>query len=292
MGSWNKTCGLSNLHIYSGTPVYVFVLEQNFNQSDRCYTTSYWRPVVLPFESIYNDYGGGEDSSDNLNIILDSLRDKIVESSDDDKPITRGALDEDMFFSAVHGNKLFIGEDIPIDFVMFRKDIVDHILENRVIEYYVGDGLGTGGWNNNYVYYTFADLVADVPKFIDDYAEKMRNPNHKYDSLDMTLLFRIKRSRDTLVHQYIGRLGTYRNSRNVDVKTNLDYLISTDRERAEKFVIDLLKFCFIDQFMNETRKLWIPAGHEGSQDADIASYRLLCEAMTVAMDKEQEDCDE
>ena len=29
MGSWNKTCGLSNLHIRAGDPVYVFVLEKD-----------------------------------------------------------------------------------------------------------------------------------------------------------------------------------------------------------------------------------------------------------------------
>ena len=35
MGSWNKTCGISNLHIYAGTPVYVFVLQENPNKTDR-----------------------------------------------------------------------------------------------------------------------------------------------------------------------------------------------------------------------------------------------------------------
>lgn len=44
MGCWNKTCGLSKLHVYAGDPVYVFVLEQNLNH-DRCYATAFWSPV-------------------------------------------------------------------------------------------------------------------------------------------------------------------------------------------------------------------------------------------------------
>lgn len=63
MGCWYKTCGLSNLHIPAGTPVYVFVLERRGNGiSDACYSTSMFAPLLLPFESEYNDYGGGENS--------------------------------------------------------------------------------------------------------------------------------------------------------------------------------------------------------------------------------------
>lgn len=63
MGCWNKTCGLSNLHITSGQKVTVFLLEKNLVATDRTYTTSFYHPALTPFYSEYNDYGGGENSS-------------------------------------------------------------------------------------------------------------------------------------------------------------------------------------------------------------------------------------
>ena len=60
--------------------MYVFVLEENQNRSDTCYTTSLYRPVLLPFESVYNDYGGGCDSGDiGFNLIMESIRQVLVE---------------------------------------------------------------------------------------------------------------------------------------------------------------------------------------------------------------------
>lgn len=79
MGCWNKTCGLSNLHIFGSDPVYVFVLESERDDSN-CYTTSLFKPLLLPFESEYNDYGGGEDSGvPAFDLIMTSLKDQLVE---------------------------------------------------------------------------------------------------------------------------------------------------------------------------------------------------------------------
>ena len=62
MGCWNKTCGLSNLYINDNESVYTFVLVQNDDVS-RCYNTSFYTPVLVPFECTYNDYGSGENVS-------------------------------------------------------------------------------------------------------------------------------------------------------------------------------------------------------------------------------------
>ena len=79
MGCWNKTCGLSKLHIYAGDPVYVFVIEQNLDH-DRCYSTAFWSPILAPFESVYNDYGGGENSGGVwFQHIMDGVRAKLIE---------------------------------------------------------------------------------------------------------------------------------------------------------------------------------------------------------------------
>ena len=53
MGSWNKTCVLSNLAIYDGDKVVVFILEDGGDGSDS-YATALFRPLLLPFNSVYN----------------------------------------------------------------------------------------------------------------------------------------------------------------------------------------------------------------------------------------------
>jgi hypothetical protein len=77
MGCWNKTCGLSNLPILHGERTYVFVMEQVNSVGDHCYSTHLYRPVLLPFESTYNDYGGGEDEHFRADEILCEVLEKL-----------------------------------------------------------------------------------------------------------------------------------------------------------------------------------------------------------------------
>ena len=79
MGSWNKTCGLTGLHIIAGSQTYVFLLKENTIKNDRCYSTALWSPLLLPFTAEYDDYGGGENSSDLLQYILDGIKTQVVE---------------------------------------------------------------------------------------------------------------------------------------------------------------------------------------------------------------------
>jgi len=64
----------------SGTPVYVFVLAKNELANDRCYSTAFYKPLLLPFYSNYDDYGGGEDSHGvGFQPIIEAILSKLVE---------------------------------------------------------------------------------------------------------------------------------------------------------------------------------------------------------------------
>lgn len=296
MGSWSKTCGLSNLHITSGTPVYVFVLEENDDRRDRCYTTALFKPCLLPFESVYNDYGGGEDSSGpGFPFIMDALRSVLHElpvgkNQYHDIAVTREAWGEELFFNAAHEGRLQIkqpySEPEPIDFVMFRQDVVDQILANYKVERYVGGGAGTGGWGNNYIYFRFADIVADVPAFIDACAEKIReSQSGKY--ADMPARYRLGISFDAMcdrrgsnkaawyvpcdTHRYAGFL------RVADVI--VDLIDQGETETASAIMTEYLRGSFLDSFMSSVRKIWVPGCHEGSQEQGHAEYRVLAQTV-------------
>lgn len=327
MGCWNKTCGLSKLHIYAGDPVYVFVMEQQTNH-ERCYATAFWRPVMVPFEAKYDDYGGAEDFSGVwLNDIIQGIASKLVEMPQGenryhDIPVAREGFDVDKFFEAVHEGRLFTkdynGKNAHVDFVMFRKDVVDDILANYEVDKYVGSGKGNrpdADGDNNYIYYKFADVIADVPAFLDRLDSSMRDritevkerfTNEETDEakaneaalhLASFMLFRDLGSvfdwNDTnKAAWYLYRDG-YRFSSLVDVSSRIiEATVTGNRAYAEELLTEHLLACFLNAFLECTRGLWQPGCHEGSQASEHAGYRALTAAINRALDEEHKRWDE
>lgn len=292
MGCWNKTCGISNLHIKARDEVYCFVIEQT-RYHERCYSTAFWRPVILPFTTRYNEYGGGENSSENLNYILAGIKKDMVEMELGENPyhdieVKKDKLDEELFFEAVHEGRLFIkkmGEDVPVDFVMLRKDVVDSIIEKLTLTRYVGGGNGTCGYDNNYIEYNFKDVLNDV----DDCIERIKVAISSDD-------FRIYLGIDSIFNyndpnmaaMYLRSISNYKYSSIVYYKELLFELIHNGEiEQAKKLMIDLLLGIYIDSFFEMTRRNWAPGGHEGSQSQSHKPYIVLHDSILEALQKEK-----
>jgi hypothetical protein len=308
MGCWNKTCGLSNLHITSGTPVYVFVLEKN-NSYDHCYSTGLFSPLLLPFESVYNDYGGGEDSSGiAMSIIMGGIKKDLVEmplgeNKYHDIEVTKEKFDVDLFFEAVHEDRLFTqgrfsAEPTRIQFTMFRKDIVDAILAEREIEEYVGGNKGTyakWGDEKNYIRYKFADIVANIRPMIAEARAKVEEAKKDNETLASYMLFdgisAIFDYNSPHISARWMRYDNYRYSRIVDMKTVFRKAFEAGTDEAmETLALVMeqhLKALFIDGFMTAARKSWIPGGHEGSQSYSGSALRQLWNATSKVLDEEK-----
>lgn len=311
MGSWNKTCGLSNLHIIAGTDVYVFVLERNKDMDERCYSTAFYSPLLLPFYSKYNDYGGGEESSGvGLPFILDGLKDRLVEfgvgeNEYHDVAVKKADFNEELFFDAVHEDRLRVKTykgDTAVEFVMFRKAVADDILDNWCREKYVGEGKGTTGYSNNYITYKFADVLADLPEFLDK-LETLLKVGYSYDdptvitpSLRLRMLGGLSEvfewRHPNKVSWYMVR-DNYRYSQLVNVhELIIESVANGDRMLAEQLMTDHLKAVYLDSFMHEVRKVWIPGAHEGSQTQEHVGYHALIGAMTRALEVERKSWEE
>lgn len=309
MGSWNKTCGLSNLHIRSGEKAYVFVLEPNKDNS-HCYSTHLYSPLLLPFETTYNDYGGGEDSTGpGFPIIISAIKEHLheIELGDNkyhDIAVKKDNFDESLFFEAVHEGRLFregrYSDPVKLEYVMFRKDVVDHILENRVIEQYVGDNKGTiakWGDSKDYIQYKFADIVADILPLIHEMCDKFNNKDDTFGfRFGGGIEYMFGYDHPNKAAKWLRGDG-YRYSRIVDMKSAISDIFENgeptlDQVLAlEALLTEYLKGVFIDSFMEVTRKSWIPGGHEGSQSQELDEYRLLIGAMNKVIDAEQAEYD-
>lgn len=293
MGCWNKTCGLSNLHISGGDEVYVFPLEQN-NDNGRCYSTAFWSPVMLPFTAIYDDYGGGEESSKNIQYTLNGLKKYLIEmplgdNEYHDIAVSKDILDEELFYRAVDEGRLKVkydglyGGEHLVDFVMFRKDIVDDICENWEVDDYVGNG--------EWVKFKFRDILDTIPVFMERVTEALRDNSEfgiKSEKHLFCKLFMRHEEDRNLAFMYLERVnGNYRYSRIVkpiDIIINL--MAENKLDEAKEIIVDTLRASFISVFMDVCRKIWVPACHEGSQSMEHKPYKVLCNAINNALDKE------
>jgi hypothetical protein len=301
MGSWSKTCGLSNLHITAGTPVYVFVLEKN-KDYNACYSTGLFAPLLLPFESVYDDYGGGEDSSGPaLDYIMNMIKKDLIEmevgeNQYHDIEVKKEGFGPEKFFEAVHEDRLSIqgprSEPTQLYFTMMRKDIVDDILENHRIQDYVGDGKGTCGYGNNYIKYKFADIVADIRPLLNDAMEIVGKIDKEERAFKMLSGFDYLFDQDykNKVLKWM-RSDSYRHSRIVDMKSvirrGLEIGTVDSINKLEEILTEHVKAIYIDGFMDSARKTWIPGGHEGSQGMSGGALRLLGAATVRALDREK-----
>lgn len=308
MGCWNKTCGLSNLHINAGMPVYVFVLEDKRDDSN-CYATSLFRPLLLPFESEYNDYGGGENSSGvALPFVLKGIKDQLVEmplgeNQYHDIEVTKEKFDEALFFEAVHEGRLSIQGRYSVDptrlqFTMFRKDIVDNILAKREIIEYVGDGKGNYARYDgemNYNRYFFKDIVADIKPMLEEVKAKIAEAKEEGEAMADYMLFSgfdalfDWKSPNKAARWMRG--DNYRYSRIVDMQYCIRYAFKSDSDVALDKLAELIEVYlmgkFIDSFMEAARKTWIPGGHEGSQSQSGGALRLLGASINQVLDIER-----
>lgn len=296
MGCWSKTCGLSNLHITAGTEVYVFVLERN-KTYNHCYSTSLFKPLLLPFESVYDDYGGGEDSSGiALPFVMAGLKDRLVEmalgkNKYHDIAVTKEGFTDKMFFEACHEDRMFVQsrydkEKTAVYFTMMRKDIVDQILENRVLHNYVGSSKGTTGWGNSYIEYKFSDVVSSIRPLL----------NRLKEDTEVEQGFIMDRIH-AYCDEYLAAIwltdSGHRHSSIVDMKSLIGRAIEIDTvdaiNKIDLLIAEYLKGIFIEEFMTSARKTWVPGGHEGSQSDSGDALRLLAQATISVLDKEKSE---
>lgn len=282
--------------------MYVFVLEEGRDKTDRCYSTAFWSPLLVPFNSEYNDYGGGENSSGiAFELVMQAIGKNLTEvevgeNQYHDIAVKKDGFGEDQFFETVHEGRLSSRNRL-IDFVMFRKDVVDDILQNRVIECYVGDSKGTCGWENNYIKYNFADILADIPEFLDLVEVIIKNSaGDETGMLKFNLIHGFEHMFDykhpNKVTKYM-RGDSHRFSRLFSIDAAIiELLIDGKRVDAEELLKVALIGRYIDCFMECTRHNWAPAGHEGSQSAEVDDHRVLCNTIIKVLDAEKAAWDE
>ena len=295
MGCWNKTCALSNLHIHAGDPVYVFLIEQKGFNDYHCYSTHLYSPVPIPFYSHYDDYGRGENNSGAaLPVIINSLKKVLIEkelgeNEYHDLEVKRDTLSEDNLFEIMKEGRLFVKnkyrninsnlpEENKVDFVMMRKDVVDSILANFKPEY----------WDKDYktIKIGFDEIIEDVDFAIEHIQERC---------LDLYLphVLEDRGSKMASFIRFFDPISLAGTSRIVPIMEIFSDLVKTgETTLAKEFLIDALKGAFIANFMELTRRSWIPQCGEGSQNIDVSGHKILAQTVLNIIEKEETEMEE
>jgi hypothetical protein len=296
MGSWNNTCGLTNLPIISGEEVYVFPIQEVDNSKYRshCYSTALYKPMMVPFVAKYNDYGAGEECSGvALDLFVEEMRRELVElevgeNQYHDIAVKRDDFDIDKFFEAVHKYRMFVKgwgtTDRPVYFTMIRKDVADRMWKEWTFDQYKGsEGTVPEGFESDQYYIknvTYAKIAAMIPEYLAAISKVVEQLNNEEITIDRyiigSLLLRNEVAEKFLldgIFRYFGHHDFWDllNTKECIIK----YIMSGDLDRAEEFIRNFIIGIMINHMMESTRRIWLPVMHQGSQSEEYAEYRFL-----------------
>lgn len=281
MGCWNGTCGLTNLPILAGEEVYVFPIldvERKGKQYDLCYATGFFKPLLVPFVGKYNDYGAVEDCNGMaLEPILHVIRKTLVEKEVGENPyhdiaVKRDAFDIDLFFEAIHEQRLSVkewGEECPVYFTMIRKDVVDRLWNEWKFDIWkpkdaeIPEGFETDQYYVKNV--TYAKIAELIPSFVDAIAAK--------ESFGLTFSF--DRVDGHLLSRFMGNSGYRYWDPLMLVHLVKEHADHGEKECAAEWLRLHMIGMMIDSFMENIRAVWLPVTHQGSQSQCYDEYRLL-----------------
>lgn len=304
MGCWNKTCGLSNLHIRAGEDVIVFaVVESKPGSRSRCHTNSFYDPILLPFYAKYDDYGKGENAHGiGLPLIMEGIKAILVEKEQGenefhDIPVYKNDFDVNLFFDAAQESRLEtkfgISENMKIDFTMLRADIVEEVFREYKILLYIQNSVVACGFDDivGHVSPYLAKLKQTIKKI--RFTEKQKPVDERSDEYYLTFRgFHLvdTEEKDNYVERILSNdehRTTKKFVRLYDIVVEL--LLADEDQIAEQVLIEYLKAIFLDTYMNSVRKVWLPGTFEGSQSQDTSSYKILSSAMNNAILREEMD---
>lgn len=287
MGCWNKTCALSNLPIHAGERVYVFALSESpfFKEEPACYTDYMYSPILLPFESDYDDYGAGECSSGaSLPVVLNLIAKNLIEKELGDNEfhdveVKREGFDEGSFFNTAREGRLEVNTEygpLKVNFVMMKKSVVDKVLDNWQTENYL-DGR---------VVFTFKDVVESVDDLMKGVKKthQMMEEDKEYamgSILSDPLGTHMWLNGDNLTSQFLRNRFMSFDPKSIlnPSEVFVEVFKSGDFDLAKSLLIDYIRGIFVDSFMYSVRRLWVPPCGEGSQSENYGEHRILAKAV-------------
>jgi hypothetical protein len=287
MGSWNKTCGLTQIPIFHGDETVLFFLVQDpFSDSSMpSYSTSYWAPVPMPFYGTYDDYGFQdmhEGETAKLAQIKAAYGELVVINKPQGQFVDTWEVNDTVFDTweklqeAIHRDRLKISlfpdqKDSVVSFIMFDRKVYDKMV---------------------------GDLTKKIIPVVDDFCKWAKDKAG--DPLTSRgIFFRQALPEDYMEEKKIqwydnpaaGAL-TFWAGRNMGSEAGWggkpflrNYFSSFLNRKIEQLDIKAMAEAFaIFITFDRLRKQWVPQAGEGSQDGIHPEHKIFLDAFKERLD--------
>ncbi len=297
MGSWNGTCGLTQLPICVADKVALFLLVDNalvssWSTGGHTYGNQYWQPRTIQLYGTYDDYGDfGIDDGWGKQFAIDCLQNDAVEipigeNEYHDIEITKEKLlDWEFIGSAIHESRLTVYDGGRGNRQIGHMAVHRHIFDELV-------SMSFDNWRG---VYTIESIKKESKSYLDNLREYIKKEyDVKHMGGDPFLLFNADMGNDrTVFGQCLDRMGHNSFSPGVNklYKDLLKQYID-DAVILDEIVTEISKFAYFEILFANMRKTWMPQAGAGSQNEDHEVYEAVNKAAQVVIAKRKDYFDE
>ncbi len=298
MGCWNGTCGITQLPIFSGDPVVVFLLIENrledrveWAANGHCYSNQYWTTRSIQLYGEYNDYGWFEFDDDwNSRFTLNAFQDDLVEmdlgeNKYHDISVTKKSINSlEAVGEAIHEDRLFVHSVDLMSNKKMDRAIGTFAVHRRVFDAIVELGIDI---------YKGEITVKTLLESADEYIKKQREYVLSDTFSRMGFDFMIGEHPSNVFSGVFGRgMGEFSsvNGAHILYRDKIRTMIiagATDDE-LKPILEELSKYYIFDSAMGNLRKTWMPQAGSGSQADGLDLHKTVMNA-ALSRIKDYED---
>lgn len=292
MGSWNETCGVTQLPICHRDKIRAFVLLSAIDEiSDldgggTCYSNGEWIPFGTSILGTYNDYGGIENivEDEHSQFVFDSLKSGWLIDQEAAKrldiPFDKNKLSLENMLTAIERScatySTFTRRDIHLGIMYVLDDVYQSIMSYNPI--------GVHFQQSSFKYMPARDIfLKNFEKWYTAGLESyLLNPEDKS-------LFRLSLTGNDMF--YFGSNELINELKNKFI-TLIGKKISVDDVQVKLLSDAAWEMIHFDNVMKMSRKLWHPQCGKGSQDNNLEIHEILAAATLDIISKRNKEFEE
>lgn len=271
MGSWNGTCGLSNLPIQEGDKILLFVLAPTKSHRDLgggfSYPTGRYTPIGLPIHGEYNDYGGIEHITKNGDVMFDFLtkQGQYQWQPKEDVELVPANIEE------LLNDVIERGNCANYDFMLIREDILDGLKAQNVA--------------------AFAAYAPQFPAFTDVYTSEVKRVKAEEGADYKPMLH--NRFAEMDIQEKLEYNNVFANVLMGHDFYSLKPFIRMTQASPETTIHDsIIDVLYMDDVLSSLRKFWSVQSGAGNGNNEHDAHMALCQTMQdvcAKRDRESED---
>lgn len=257
MGSWNGTCGLTNLAIRSRDKIVLFPIqsqkEAETNGSGFTETYRLYSPITVPIHGKYNDYGGIENITKNEKEVYDHLQLLVnnpyqyqkIELIDESRIREKEEDESDCQYLI---NKIIgRGHYSSLGYMMVLEEAYEKVIERSKTRK--------------------EKLLSSIKEFLNAYSLALSSGKSKDD---LETCFNLGRELNIQGNLFLRSVSDYDNA-----FTSFKEILHSLHLKGDSVINSLIDLMVFNSALEDLRKHWCLQSGAGSQEDDYEAVELL-----------------